>query len=611
MSEEAENWSDDEHEVRRPTDAPPETVAKLLSAPIPVDCAKQTTTTCIVDALSRSLRLEVATKQRIIDEVLAHLQQCMREKSLLQIQNDVLQAKLNSEKIEGEKLAKSCHWYRTQLHESQRLLRLQASAQNDSRRAHDTVQVRLLKSLSECEILGERLSLEKAKRCSPQLQGNGSKDSSGVFSELESSSDTSDVADECPMTQAPPSHADELRSAVSLCQALRLQLEKSEAEREMWCQQNAVKASLLCVQTKSIDQLQGELSQAHESLVAQQQAHATTTENLAKCRQRLQQLMADHDDVHRESMHMVVKFEKTASCLAQYWREARAQDEDQLRGPHGDRSSSQANEGKAVTRDQGVQSDMSIVGGSSAQDPGSAYYRNLVAVVERECQHKLRRSEASMRTLVKKLKEEMRRGKELELRHQQLRHRVSVLPPQESTPPLLSKAMVTQQDAVIAQLEEECGHRGNLLEQQRVQLDALKEEIGCRTECMARSTQTIHELEREQQTYVRMEQERLLLLQTRNEKDDLVCQNEELKRVLRGLLFVQEQHSPVMAKANVTLKRCASYKVGPATTTTLQPLSKAIESLQQEVKSLNCAVLWRNCGEVSLHAELQAVIGEV
>ena len=109
----------------------------------------------------QAARAELATKEHIIAEVLQHLQKCMQEKSELEIQNEILQRKLTTEQIDSEKLKKTCQWYKTELHNVQKELRVQQLGHNDEKRKwkadQETLRVQLLKSSSDCEILHQRL----------------------------------------------------------------------------------------------------------------------------------------------------------------------------------------------------------------------------------------------------------------------------------------------------------------------------------------------------------------------------------------------------------------------------------------------------------------------
>lgn len=660
---------------------------------------------------SGALHSELATKQRIIDDVLQHLQKCMKENSDLHIQHEVAQSRLRNQQIENEKLRKTCSWYKTQLYDAQKELRDRTSVQDEETRRlkadREKVNVHLLKTLSECEILNERLRLERSKRCdcekndSPRTFRHESKDS-GIFSESSTSDTSSEVIEACssdaaatPLNENQSQEINQLRQELahhsSLFLKLTLDKEKLVADGEMWRQQSQYQDTLLTVQNKNLDQLREELQRANKATQAKRREHETAVNYLAKCRQQVDQLMRENGEIHGESMKMIMRFERIAFVLQEYRQEIREKEE-RIRfltlpkSINMDRDTQTNAEIVVLSCDKGMQTRDTTSyppAASSSMNPVN-YHKNLLKVVEREYQQKLRQREVNTRTLMKKLKEEMRNGKEQLQRYQQLEAGVRVLmqrvllvpggggggvvelpshdggmnsdemllhtlknianPREEGESSQSVKTECKMCDSkeaskTIAQLEVECSRLRKQREEHVAQVDALSSDLVSKTNCAAESLKTIERLEMEQQSlhyslnmlkqkFLEMEKQvlehakykdtaeservqhhqmMLLLLQIKNDRDDLMLQNERLNKLMRGLLLGQEKSPSVAARANETLKRCAKYKVASPM---IGALSENIHSLQQEIKSLNSAILWRERGEMSLLDELQAAIAE-
>lgn len=656
---------------------------------------------------------ELATKQRIIDDVLQHLQKCMKENSDLHIQHEVAQSKLRNQQIETEKLRKTCSWYKTQLYDAQTELRGRTSAQDEETRRlkadREKVNVHLLKTLSECEILNERLRLEQSKRCdcekdeSPRTFRHESKDS-GIFSESSTSDTSSEVIDafSCdaatPQNESQSKEIDQLRQEVathsSLCLQLTLDKEKLVADREMWRQQSQYQDTLLSVQNKNLDQLQEELQRANKATQAKRKEHETAVDYLTKCRQQMDQLMRENGEIHRESMQMIMRFERIVSILQGYRQEIREKEE-RIRFLTLPKSinmvrSTQTNAVIGLSScDKGMQTRHTALSSPASSSSSSMdavnYHKNLLKVIEREYQQKLRQREVNTRTLMKRLREEMRNGKEQLHRYQQLKDSVRVfmqrvllspggrrveLPSEggmnsdemllqtlknmanpreeekdgggESSQSVIMECKSCDSEEAsktIAQLEVECSRLRKQREDDVAQVAALHADLVSKTICAEESMKTIEALEMEQQAlhysldmlkqkFLEMEKQvlehakykdtaeservqhhqmMLLLLQIKNERDDLMLQNERLNKLMRGLLLGQEKGQSVATKANETLKRCAKYQVASPM---IGAISENIHSLQQEIKSLNSAILWRERGEMSLLDELQVAIAE-
>lgn len=520
------------------------------------------------------------TKQLVIDELLQHLQKCMREKSDLLIRNEVLQSKLQSEYIEKERLNKSCSWYRSQLHETQERLRVRTVSQSESRKDYAAVHVQLLKSQSECDILRQRLSLEQSKEC-VHHERHLSHDSSGIFSEStssETSEETAAVVEPEPLS-LPPESTLATEDAPVLRQ-LTLERDKALAECEMWRQQCQLNATLLEVHKKSVHQLQGQLLSANEAIASK--------------RGQVDELIRGNEEIHGESMRLLKRFEEM---------------ECQLRANDSRR--------QVETCEKGVQSEAS-----------HNYCRSLLRVVERECQHKLGQREVAMRTLVRKLKDEMRRGKEHEGKHKQLQADVSmiiqalrhehpelpaVLQGEKGIRDQLQKVLthfiiIPREDmASIAQVKEEC-------ERYLEQLDKLKTNLRTKEISLELATDTIEVLKKEQDMLKQKIQGmdnaasdvQTLLRRSKEERDEVMCQNEELNKAIRGLLLASQERRPrTMTNANDILKRCANYD---RTVGSVNLVSEGIRALQEEVKSLNCAILFGGSAGLSLLDELQAAV---
>lgn len=644
-------------------------------------------------------QVELITKQRIIDEVLEHLQRCMKEKSELAIQNNVLQTRLNNESIESQRLQKACHWYKTQLYDVQKQLRshvtTQAAETNRSKAELEKVKIQLRKTQSECDILHERLSLEREKRRNHELDESrslrhDSKDS-GIYSESNVSDTSSElVAEEEPISCPSKSQPSEIlsRSEAEVA-ALRQQLstqtnqhqldrQKLIADHQMLRQQKQLQETLLNVQQKNLEQFREELEAANKSLLTKQREHDAAVTYLAKCRQQVDQLGRENRDIHRESMQMILKFESVAAVLTDYRQEIRNKD-DQIRLLTTAKSiikmdrSSQASVPSSSSSEKANQTTAT---GATLNDQETAnYHKNLLKVIQREYEYKLMRRESNMRTLLKKLREEMRRNERLQEEikvfmqqvlpgeeeakqcaglnaDEMLRRAAAVLIiPRESSQsaapaecklcPLL-RATEEERASTIAQLKKECLRLEGLLEEDRLkssaQVGALEAELKSKSEFAERARKTIDALELEQQALhcslhllkqkllgveqqvleharnkdtaeserVEHHQLMVLLMQIKNERDEFMCQNEGLNKLLRGLLTMQSSAS-LADRAKATLKRSANYESSEGM---LRPISEGIQSVQKEVKSLNSAILWGTRGEVSLLDELQAAISD-
>lgn len=627
----------------------------------------------------QAARAELATKEHIIAEVLQHLQKCMQENSELEIQNEILQRKLTTEQIDSEKLKKTCQWYKTELHNVQKELRVQQLGHNDEKRKwkadQETLRVQLLKSSSDCEILHQRLSLEKAKRCDHVLDDSQSsprpewKDS-GVFSDSNISDACSDVLEMSLESPAKSSEIDEMKQLKeeldkqkTIYQELKVIHEKDRATLEMWKQKYEVQESLHGVLQRNMDQLKQDNQSSNLAFVNLRKEFDTVVGYLTKCRQQVDQLQRENGEIHKESMTMILKFEKVASVLSEYRQELGEKDDEiqRLLAAAFTKAASLDRSSQTVMTTKYTEQSTQTSIERAAQS--SSYYRNLVKVMEREHQHQLKRREGNTRTLLRKLKEELQRVKELERLNSQLEGELTVIrqqvlqtaPSEVIIPSETSSQQATggqrsledQQEVVesIAQLERKCGRfrvlLENLMAHHRKEVEFLVEELNVKKGDLETAEDTVRVLKMEQeslhesldvlkQKFLEMEQRVLkhaqekegeeekrtqhhqmvmLLMRMKSERDELMCQNESMHKILRGLPYHRSTPANLLVNARETLKRSANYDRGDVSADKLfGPISKSIVCLQDEMRSLNNAMVWGSSGEMSLLDELRAAI---
>lgn len=628
------------------------------------------------DCLSsqKQLIVQLATKQRIIDDVLQSLQRCMRGNSELEIQKEVLRKQLDNEKIETQKLKLSSDWYRSELHTVQRALRGQKDQDvglERLREANRQLKVDLKKALSECAILTEKLNLERNRKCIHD---------SGIFTESSADSsselDIMDVSSTTTESHSKIAHWE--KTIFELQQKMDLEKEVWCAEREMLLQQVQLKTNLLTVQQNSVDQMRIEVGKANETAAAKQREYDSTVSDLASCRQRMVKLGQENDVINRESLKMILKFEEMSYLIAEYRQEIWEKDK-QLRMLAAsypsrktmiDRCSQTLAKPRTETCDKSAQVTANFSLGN--------YYKNLLTVIEREHRMKLGQREVNIRTLIRQVREQMRMAQEAELRYKELgdvtklfmqqvlpktsvalhgelvetvrRATVNLFNPPETS--LSTKMECKLCDSLKASLEEtnkiivdlEVKHRQELqtISQENyehvAQVSTLKGALVGRQAEAENSAKLINILELERvslnsslviikgkmamlekqmldqgQVKCAVESERLryhqlmvLLIQIKNTRDELLCQNETLNKLLRGLSVVANEPNSksIAAKANETLKRCAKYKKSSAG---LRPLCEGVSGLRQEIAAFKSAILWKTCGEVSLLDELQAM----
>lgn len=586
------------------------------------------------------LHLELDTKKRIIDDLLQKLHDCMKEKSEREIQHEVLQAKLAQNQIEVEKGKKTSNWYKGQLYQAQKEVRSLTVAQRELRDVQEQQRIRLLKTLSENESLNERLLLEKTRRCNhdlpdvPQSPGYNSKDS-GVFSE----SNVSDVSvDLSSSLEQPPSPSptpqsllpitsdyvsqlmqEQLKEQVAVWQQMVLQREKQMADCEMLQQQCQLQKTLLKVQEKNIDQLKEQLKCINTSLSSKTGECETALHYLSKCREQVDQLLMEKEATHKESMQMISRFERISVVINHYRTEIREKDEQiELLSNH---RTVQRNTISMESKQ--VQTEPSVPSGII-----NNYHRNLLKVVERENHQKLQRKDKNMRTLLKKLKEEMANARKHEAKYQRLEKQLQLLLHALALP---SSGLENNLEKDLELIIESCKEMAQLKdgkeaqpEELLIQVDTFKGLLQTKDDALKDSSAKIETLLQDQRSlhrsldvlkskFLAMEEELMdhanfksntenAQRQIERERDALLCQNKNSQALLRQLLLVQRPNSSTIATAKHTLKRCANYNLSHP----LQPVTNGIAELRMEMNLLESAVLYRNEGQVSLLDELHA-----
>lgn len=630
------------------------------------DCMSKQQLVVLNGTLNRALNradLQLATKQRIIDDVTRTLERCMRANSELQVQNEVLQKKLENEQIETQKLKLSSNWYRAELHTVQRTLRGQKEQDVGlSREATEQLKVQLRKALSECAILKERLELERNRRCvhvAEDLAVRYESKDSGIYTETDSSSSELDLSSTCQSKTV-----DLERNVLDMQHHMELEKETWGAEREMLLKQVQLKTNLLDVHRNSLAQLRSEVCKANETVAAKQKECDAVTSQLVNCRRRAVKLGEENDIIHLESLKMIMKFEEISCLIAEYRREICEKD-NQLRifaswppAPPPKTMIDQSSQTLAKsTSDKSLQ--------VTANFPVGNYYKNLLAVIEREHRIKLSQREMNIRTLIRQVREQMQVAQVTELRYKELGEAAQLLVQQvlpgaalhselvQTIREASSKLFIPEEssqstamecklcDSLKASLEKSNQVAADLEVRHRQELKTISEE---NAKYVAQvlveresSVKLISNLELERRTLYssleliegkvallekqmleqaqvkcEVESERLryhqlmvFLIQIKNTRDELLCQNETLNKVLRGLSVVANERNSrsIATKANETLQRCANYKKSSAG---LRPLREGISGLRQEIVVLNCSIL-RKTREVSLLDELQAM----
>lgn len=345
--------------------------------------------------------LEILNKQRIIDDILQSLHNSLKENSDLRIEIDVLQAKLRNDEIEKESLRKSIDWYRSELCNVKKRYSL---AYKSSKCLPEKLflsqepqfKVALEKSLSTNACLLEMLELHKEQRIRERKEErplvHESKDS-GLFSESTSdTSTTDDGVSSTSKTATDDNHLQDFRQSLVAESPMLQRLANENVELTAKChthlQQVTLTKNLLAIQEQSVASLTRELTRVNAILATKDTHHETALNELRSCQKQINALEAEKRTINRESAKMIMKFQGIFSII----------------------------EGANVVSKKSVATQTNNPIG--ALEKKGNYYKNLLKVVEREYEHKMRQRDKYVRTLMRQLSKEMRLTRDKSVKQQ-------------------------------------------------------------------------------------------------------------------------------------------------------------------------------------------------